>query len=115
LQVAHDGDDSRLFEGHAADRLDIAAVEFVIAVTKVDAGDVHPGADHLADNFLGGRGWPNRTHDFRAFSIHFPDQCNPLMEHLSAAQLPVQIVSLARDCANIGLIVPTIAAFCAGR
>ena len=56
---------------------DILRVRFVFAVAEVDASHVHTRPDHLTDDRLIGRSWPNGTHDLCTLNVKFPDQNVP--------------------------------------
>ena len=63
-QVLQDGDGPVEFTFESPDHADNASMERIVAVTEVEASNVHAGLDKLFENLFRSAGGPDGTYDF---------------------------------------------------
>ena len=69
-QVLEDGDGPVEFTFKSSDRADDASMERIVAVTEVEARNVHAGLDKLFENLFRSAGGPDRADDFCPSHFH---------------------------------------------
>src|SRR5688572_3708276 len=69
LNIGQDGNHDPFFARYAADVVNRFVMSFMLAVREIDAGDVHPRTNHLAQQPFIARRWADRGDNLGTFSV----------------------------------------------